>query len=229
MVSRLRGRIRPSAVHSQPLVTEFDGGRFPRLVQYVQTLPEGLDSYPDCQIKASLYRALLDQVSLPSEVVEALPACLRALVEDPVPISGWVPTVRHMALRSAMCDVAFRSEEEFFQVTYDNQRALFRGPLYAILFRVGTPRLFIRGAGRRWTAFHRGTSLEVTSAQERSGSLSLTYPPHLWDTLGFGGLRSAFRATLELAGARDVVLEIEPVSPSLAHCVARWRSKNDPS
>lgn len=196
----------------------------PSLAAYVRRLPNGLESYPQCQAKASLYRSALSDRPLPAEVVAALPRPLRDLVQTPPPVSSWVSEVHSHSLFCALYDTSFASPEAFERFTYERQRELFGGPMYAILLRLASPTRLIKGATKRWAAFHVGSELHVEKAVAGEGVLELRHPPGLWDELSSRGLIAGFRAALELSGAEGLDLRVVESRSDAARFVARWNT-----
>ena len=74
----------------------------------------------------------------------------------------------------------------------------------------------------RWSAFHRGTSLELGRVDDDGLRAQLGFPPGLFDGTLLVAYRAAFAAALDAAGARDVEVETEQVTATAARYRARW-------
>ena len=78
--------------------------RFPNVARYLTSLPNGLDSYPQCEVKGSVLRQLADSTPVPFPS-QGLPPQLEALVETPPLPSDWIPEVHFNALMLAHEDL----------------------------------------------------------------------------------------------------------------------------
>src|SRR3974390_2161748 len=109
-----------------------DAERFPTVARYLARLPNGVDSYPDCKMKGSLVRSML--VGHRVEARDGLPSAVTHLLSFPPGSSDWVDQVAGRCVLRAVFDEHFRDAERFRVWAYENQRRLFSGPLYKILF-----------------------------------------------------------------------------------------------
>ncbi len=192
------------------------------MTRYIESLPQGLDSHPGAQGKASLYRSMLDQRTPEAVKEHELPAPVADLLASPRPVSSWISEVHSNATLLFIQDVSGLDDEAYAGLVYDRMRALFDGPLYRILFRLSSPRLLIRSAAIRWRSFHRGTSFAVDTSSPRNAVLDVEFPPFLWNEPTAMGLVAALRATLDMSGAIDPVLELSAVTPTRVRIVGRW-------
>ncbi len=176
----------------------------PHLQGYLDRLPHGLDSYPDVRTKASLYRSIIELRTMPD--VSPLPTGLRRLVEDPMPVSAWIPSVHHHALTLASRDLCCRDDDDFRRFCHDRQRALFDGPLYSVMLAITKPQTLLRSAARRWTSFHRGTDFIVEHLAADGAHILVKHRPHLLDGLLADALLQGLTAVIEVAGGTEVEL-----------------------
>ncbi|MCA9657085.1 MAG: hypothetical protein KC486_01965 [Myxococcales bacterium] len=176
-----------------------------RLEEYVGALPRGLDSFPECQIKAGFCRELL--AALP-RAPAGLPAPLADLVAAPPPISSWIPEVHHQALVEAIVDEFYDSRDAYLEVAYACQRRLFSTRIYAPLLQLVSPERLLRQAAKRWGNFHRGTSLEVLEEGDHVAQLRVLHPPRLFTRTGLRSLGSGFRAAVDASRAQTCAVEI---------------------
>lgn len=195
---------------------------FPATAAYIARLPHGLDSHPDCRVKASLYRSALEGRPIPRAAIDALPPRLQSLVLSPAPVTAWIPEVQSLALLTVHLDACCSSDEDFERSCYLRQRRLFDGPLYRAVVKLATPNLLLRTAALRWGALHRGTTLVVEKNERGIAHLSMEHPPHLWDEPTRLALTAGFRALLELCGARNGVVEVAEASATHMRLVGRW-------
>lgn len=199
----------------------FDRQRFPTLAAYLDRLPEGLDSYPECQAKCSLMMSALDDYSLDA-CLAGLPADLADLVQNPPPRVEWIPQVHFRAVLRAIRDHYFASAEEFVAWSYGAQHRMLSGPLYRILFSViGTDRL-LRNVHSRWTHFHRGIQLDVEKG-DHSVDGCFRFPAHMYTQIDLEATMLGIRAALELVGAHEVATTVIEVRETLARGRLSWR------
>lgn len=196
-------------------------GALERLERYLAQLPGGLDAYPAAQAKASLVRNALAGQSL-AHAAPMLPPPLVKLVLEPPVESEWVPEVHFTALLHALADIRGMADAAVCAWARERNRALFRTPAYRILMTVASPAAMVRFAGRRWTAWHRGTELAVEGAADDGVRATLRFPDGLFDALAVRIYAEAFAAALEMANARSPEVRIETEARGFARYVARW-------
>jgi hypothetical protein len=192
----------------------------PSYESYLAGLPGGLSAYPDAQAKGSIVRGHLEDLS--ADLVRALPEPLRRLAADPPMDSDWVPEASLCALIHAVAERRRYGEREFLAWIRARNRALFARPLYRILMAAAAPEALLRHAGKRWGNFHRGSSLDFVGFSDDGVRLTLTHPPGLFDGPILQVFGQAFAAALEVAQAKDPVVEVEVERPGFARYVARW-------
>ena len=200
-----------------------DAHIFPAVAAYVGALPDGLDSHPTCQAKASLYRALLDFAPLAPGDLAGLPPVLVDLARHPAPVSSWIPEVRSHAMMLAVYDRAFPDLEAFAEHAYASQRALFNGPLYAIAMRLASPNMLIKTAALRWRLFHRGMVFQPILRGSGEASVELEYPPAVYEPILLRALCEAIRAILELSTLSGAEVRIVRCGSTSASLAARWQ------
>jgi hypothetical protein len=74
---------------------------------------------------------------------------------------------------------------------------------------VTTPRMLLRATGARWSAFHRGTTLEVTSANAHDAVAVLSFPPHVFIPENLIDVRGGLEAALLASGSTNVSVVID--------------------
>jgi hypothetical protein len=198
------------------------GRTLPSLEQYLATLPGGIDAYPQCMAKASVVRDAM-QRTLPPGI--DLPAPLRALIEQPPPVSAWIPEVHQNALMLAILDTHFDETdvEGFYSWILDRNRRLFSSPLYRALFLVLSPERLLAGFQRRWSTFRRGSELSIERFGGGRARGRLISPPNLHSKVSARGLGFGFQAAIERAGGGDVRVDIPLSSPTEVVYELSWR------
>jgi hypothetical protein len=84
----------------------------------------------------------------------------------------------------------------------------------------GPPRILERP---RWSAIHRGGSVNLRIRGETSAELELGFPPHLFPDIVLLAMKTGFVAVLENAGALNVAIDLHAVEPTRAIFLARWQ------
>ena len=185
--------------------------RLPSVDRYLERLPRGLSSHPECQVKASVYRDALASHGLES-VISELPRELRELVLEPPPVSSWVPEVYANSIMMAIRDVHFEpgtvGVTAYSEWTRERNLLLLTRPLYRALFLLLSPERLLKGLQRRWGAFRKGTTIELVHQGVGAVELRVRYPENLYEETTLSGLRGALVAALEAAGAGHVKVEL---------------------
>jgi hypothetical protein len=199
----------------------------PSVERYLSELPAGFLSHPGALAKATVvlpWRA--GAVGDALHRCRELPAALRALVEEPPAVSGWIPEVELAALILAAYDAHFAEaggEDALQAYIHATNRAVFKGPLYAILFAVASPERLLVGAAQRWSAFHRGSKLEVVSREPGGAVMDLAHPAGIFSEHSLRGHGTSFALAAELAGGREVRATHERVAPGVTRYTLAWR------
>lgn len=198
----------------------YDAGEGPSFDRYVAGLPGGLDAFPAAQAKGSIVRSVIE--AQPDALLRSLPEPVRALALDAPMDSEWVPETHFGALVHAVCERRRYGRREYCEWVRACNRALFASPLYRLLMTVVSPEALLRHAGKRWSNFHRGSTLELDGFADDGVRLTLTFPAGVFDPLILGGFAEAFAAALEAARAKDPVVAIDASGPGFARYLARW-------
>src|SRR5687768_8632262 len=128
-----------------------DARRYPRLTRYLRRLPSGLLSYPECEIKASVYLGAIDALPRKLDTSDLDPLVASYVGERP-PVTSWVPEVVNTAIYLSIADQMFDDDARFLAWVYDIGAATFRSPLYRFLMAVASPARLASGGERRWNA-----------------------------------------------------------------------------
>lgn len=193
------------------------------VLAYLDSVPGGVDAYPECQTKGAAVRAYLDTLpalSLPS----ALPRPVTDLLERPPSPSGWVSEVRWHAMMLYLGTDEVLGEQGYLDSVYAANVALLDSLAYRMLFRVVSTRAVLAQAASRWSLFHRGSALvPVGRIGRREGVLRLTTPPNSCPRLIARGYAQAFRGAVVASGGRDAAIEVVPEGPTLIEFRVRWQ------
>ena len=196
---------------------------FPTVAAYLERLPDGIASYPECRAKASLVSGILESRPIDAEHAN-LPRRVVELVEAPPPISSWVLETEFCAVALAIYDVHFQTlgRDAFVQWIYEFNSELFAAPLYRILYAFLSPARLLKLSASRWHAFHRGTTLTVVESDRQRASLRIDFPPHLFHPHMLHGFLAAWRAAAAACGAKRCHADVERITASRAEYQIVW-------
>lgn len=197
-----------------------DPKTFPRLSRYLQGLPRGLLSHPECECKASVYREAMSNLPRPMDV-RGLDPLLADYFQNPMPVSTWIPEVVNSALFLAIGDVFFPTDSAFLDWIGGFSEATFRAPMYRVLMAVASPQVLAQGAQRRWRTFHVGTELE-TSIGANGTETVLRFPQNAFDALVLKGTLRAIQAAYRASGAKNATVELVEFTSTEARYRSVW-------
>jgi hypothetical protein len=200
-------------------------GQYPSLDTYLARLPDGLASYPEALAKGATIRASIE--AMPAEIRrgDGLPPRLRELLRDPPTTNAWGSEVEMWALVLAAYDTSFGTSgvAAYDTWAYELNRRLLGGPLYRVLFAVISPERLFVGASKRWAAFHRGTTMDISDMAHGGGKLRLTTPASMLPRVAQVALAAGYRAAFDLAGGKGVEVTVEEQSSTCMTFTASWR------
>ena len=172
---------------------------FPTLSAYLSRLPDGLDSYPQCQAKGSMVISALEHHDL-GPVLSHLPAELVELAGSPPPATRWLPLAHSESIFHAVCDRFYPKEADVIDWCYRRTWAMAKSPMYRRLGSVAGPRFFLRIAASVHRMFERGTSMTVAFSDASSARVELQHPPHAHSPLNKVSNVGMLRAIVEMTG-----------------------------
>ena len=154
----------------------------------------------------------------------SLPEPLLRVVRHPPPMSSWIPETIFVAATLATYDEAFGGEDlsAFEDWVCEVDRALFRNPVYRILFALISPSRLVALAASRWSAFHRGTTLTILERSPESARLRLDFPDHLFNHVMIVAFMGALRAAALEAGAAKATGHVDSASATRAEYSVSW-------
>ena len=183
-----------------------------QLGDYMASLPQGLDSYPECTVRAATLISALDLLDLDS--TEGLPEPVRSLVADPPHRSRHIPEVHNLAFFSWLRDERFEGDEGYLTFTDAVFHRFYAMPLYRVAFMMGRPDQVASASSRIWGWVRQGTQLEVTGRGDGHVWLRASSPPHLFGPLHgrvlTRGLGIAYRLAHDYEGLEVSLIERTP-------------------
>ncbi|MEM6289765.1 MAG: hypothetical protein AAGA54_00825 [Myxococcota bacterium] len=180
---------------------------------YLDGLPNGFDSFPEAQGLFDAFTPMLARLDL-----DAVDARLRqALEAQERRRAPWVPEALNTAIVLATADDA-ADDDVFLASVLDRNLELYKRPVYRALMFVLSPTLALMGAPRRWSAFHRGTTLDVGAwkpvGDRNTATLRLEHPAGLFPPLIHRAYAEAFRAAGVVTRADDVTIACDSTASS---------------
>ena len=196
---------------------------YPRLASYLDGLPHGLSSFPQCETRAVVTRTMLRE--LQPRHLEVLPPALRHVVQSPPLPTMWLPSAVNMASQLLIADELGLDDVGYEAWSYDANRRLYGRTLSWMLTAFASPHALIRRSSWQWRLFHRGTSLAVGLEEWGRARIFLTSPRALIPPLALRGFAAALRGAVEMTGAEVVSMEIADATPGRAEFVLHWRDR----
>lgn len=203
-----------------------DSARLPRTAAYLETLPQGLESFKACEVRNTVFEPhVRDFGRLGAE--PDLPAPVAHLLSGRLSELPWAPAVVFQAAYLVVRDLGFSDDDTFHRWLYEANQQMFDKPLLRNLMKLVSPGLIVMGASKRWTAFHQGSELlpgAVETVDGRTVTLSrLKFPDGLFSHIFLVGLEHAFLAAVTAARAKDPRVRLSAVEPGVATFTASWR------
>lgn len=191
-----------------------DRDRFPNAARYLDRLPDGIRSHPQCQVKAAVVLDHMSARSIPAPLLASFPRPVTELVDEPPMVSAWISEVVAMTYMIAVRDLHFppgRMDAEYEAWTYERNLRLLGSRIYRPVFLLVSPERLLRFANRRWSRIRRGSTLEVLDQREGYARVCTRYPSFLHEESLALGMRGAFRAVTELAGGKSCRVSVPEV------------------
>jgi hypothetical protein len=182
---------------------------FPRLAQYLDGLPQQLDSYPSALTRAD-FSIILRRNLAPHLVAVDLPASLSVILSSPWTQGDWIPTAHYVALCELARDHVWQTDAAYHQGMFEVATEMYSGPAYKMLFFMFGPSVVAMSAAKRWDTLHKGTTLAIKKQKKESLDLLLSYPQNLFSEAGVQSLGAAFCSIAQ--GSRGKNPKFTPVS-----------------
>ncbi len=195
--------------------------RYPRVDAYLAALPAGVDSYPECRVKSETLRDLLERLILADVKQSPIDLAMLACNE-----TVWLPEVQANTLLHLSRDTIFESDTAFMAWSRENMLRLWARPTYRLLMYMAPPEEAALGAAKRWSTFHTGSWLAASPMARRGGrntiTLTLTFPPRLFDAYLLEYLGVVYRTVLDSTRAKDGLMHVRPLADTKAEFLASW-------
>lgn len=197
---------------------------YPTLDAYLRSLPNGIESFPDWQVKRdSLFFVRRE---LGKHELSGLPESLRRCLDENQ-ADKWIPDAGAVALALLYRDVGFSSDRQFLAAFYELNAELFKSPFYRVVMKVLSPTLVAIGSAKRWRAFRSAGELRTEPVRVVDGrkivDVTLQHIPTIYAPLYLKVFAEAFKAAIDIAGAEDSRAEITKTGPSATHYRVSWK------
>lgn len=196
-------------------------GAFPRVERYLARMPRGLDSHPECMIKASVFRVFTDSRSIRHFPWDEAPPPIAKLLRTPVPYTEWLPEVQVMATTLALADHHKLSDAETVRWFHEANASLLNNRMYRAFMSLASPSMLIRAAPRAWSMFHRGSGFGVVQ-DGHEAQVTLRFAPYLYCDLVQRGLGEAIKIALTMSRAKTIDVELVGATPRSCEYKLVW-------
>lgn len=195
--------------------------RYPRFAAYVDGLPQGLDSHPECITKASLALMLVRGIPQPPPSPQEVPDPLRRYLSAP-PSGMWVPEVEAMALSLLVADHYRMTDRQHREWIKARNRGFFSSLMYRAVMSFLSPQSLMTKATARWAAVHRGSTFTVKFVGPRDVDGILTFPHRLFPKIALEQLTAVFAAALENSNAHNTEVVLAEATDTRGVFHGRW-------
>lgn len=192
----------------------------PQLNAYMARLPAGLQSYPTCKGKASLFR-LINELQPVVDIPAALPELLRPYLRCTLPASQWVPELDYVLFSIAMDDLRGWDNDGMRRFWRRVMTHIDNSTMYGLLFRFLSARMLITTVASRWSSFHLGTTCTAVRAAD-GVQITLGFLHGLFPELIVHGYLGVFDAL----GSHSKLFKGESDLLSFNHVEARYLMRN---
>ncbi|HCF57191.1 MAG TPA: hypothetical protein DFS52_04225 [Myxococcales bacterium] len=199
-----------------------DPARFPRLAAYLRFLPEGLASYPGCQAKGALVRAIIDCEPLADLSDDALPAEVRSLITTPPTNSAWIADAVYFGALLALADYRRMNDARYRAWIHEANWRLFKSPVYRVLLSLTSPGVLLTLCSSTWGTMHRGTTLKVVDSGKGFGVAELTFPERAYDRAVLEAIEVGLLVALEQSNVKAPAVTTAAITTASARFEARW-------
>jgi len=179
---------------------------FPRVAAYLAQLPQGLDSYPECQVQGGVVRTMRTDIDVRVDPT-GLPAPVAALFLQPDAMPEWLPEVHACAMTLAIAE-ALGSDEAFLAHDKAAQHRFYASVAFRVLTAFVPVQTLLNVSAPRWSALHRGTRLTITTLGSNEAAARIDFPAQLWPPVIGKMIANNFQAGLLTAQTKAVSVSL---------------------
>jgi hypothetical protein len=180
---------------------------YPSVAAYLDGLPAGLDSHPECvahEAHEGARQHLLERIG-GARLGEPFNSLFGAQWNE-----TWMPDVHGLVAQMMLVDEL--GEPAYLQWIYADAHRVYDRPFLRHLMRLLSPSLIALGGASRWRAVHRGSTLTATGMHKgphrMRGGVVLDYPQGLFPAAFCRALGETFRAAFDLAHAAGATVDL---------------------
>ncbi len=189
---------------------------------YLRALPDGVDSYPECVAKASLFRLTSEILSADIDATR-MPEAIGDLFRHPPPNNTWIPEAHSVAAHLALFDASGVREATLLGMAEDVSRKMASSPMYRVLAYFTSPERLLKGAAKRWEALHQGLPLNIEMDNEnKTARIEMTHAPNLWNSLAHDWTAASWGPLLTMSRAQRGTIVVRRSTPTGATFDVRW-------
>ena len=193
----------------------------PSAQRYLEQLPQGLASYPECQVKGAVFNGMITELT--DAHIASLPDEVRAVAESGLLATGWLPEAYYGVVVATARDVRYGgSSQAHHRGSVERNLQMFHSKMYYRLMKVLSLETLVRRSPSLWEHFHRGTVIELRWLEGRRGELEVRFPPGLFLEEQVLVISGAIQASLMFNGAADARMEITELTRSSAILTGSW-------
>jgi len=194
-----------------------------KLSAYLAGLPNGLESYPGCLVKAAIARPFLTDSVPPALLAGAgLPAPVAALLGDHGHDSSWIPEVEVWAALAAVQDLLGLDEGAALEWFEQRDREALTNPVLRLVMNFSSVEFLLPLGSGYWAMTHKNSRLSLERAGPQEALLLLDYPPGLFNEGVAKLLTAAYAVPLKLSRAKTAEVTLASWTPTRATFRARW-------
>lgn len=198
---------------------------FPRASAYLERLPHGIGSYPECQVRVDGRANLPKHFGALAET-PGIPLPLREFLEGKVS-EAWMPEVISVTALAMGRDAILESDDDLRDWCFRDAMDVFDSPLNKMLMKVMSPTLVVMGAAKRWNHWRLGSNLTASPVKQKDDRLEteieLVYPERLYDDTSRTQLGQVFVAAVIASSGKEPQIVHELVSPGTSHYRVSWQ------
>ena len=188
--------------------------------QYLQQLPQGITSYPDCWATAVLFnRIVADHPHVLARCAHPALAAPGAPARDD---RSWIPLTVQVSCVLALIDLHHGSVPRAQQQLRAYGADILSTPAYKLLFFVLSPAFIVMGVSNRYSRDFRGVRAASHEMTRTSGKMTLSFPPRLYSAAYVHAYNGLFEAALHCSGGKEVKSAVETVADTSATSLFTW-------
>lgn len=199
-----------------------DASLFPATAAYLARLPDGINSFPQCETRREYNDIILKEFpkdpkhpKLPPDIAKAI-----AFSTDK---RGWVPDTHCLVHMHVVLDLHFGTPEKFFARHFQWTREMTADVYYRAAMYCVSPALTMIAAGALWSRSSRGTTAVSREGPiPKSRFFTLNFPLGMYDRFNVEAVFVSGKAIITQPSGKDIKYEIIEIGESSGTCLYTW-------